>query len=132
MDSMLGYKNEKYLHFGMVAARVDDVFNYVPARITGIFLVIAAIILRFNAKRAVQMIWRDASKHPSPNSGIAEAGVAGAIGVRLGGLNYYGGVPHKRACMGDALEQLEPKHIIKTIYLMYAVTLLGVISLLLV
>lgn len=131
MDSMVGYKSEKYLHFGMIAARVDDVFNFVPARLTGVFLIMAALLLGFNPKRAIAMILRDAGKHPSPNSGIAEAGVAGAIGVRLGGLNYYGGVPHNRALMGDALEVLAPKHIKETIYLMYAVTLLGVLSLLL-
>ncbi|MCE5287419.1 MAG: adenosylcobinamide-phosphate synthase CbiB [Pelosinus sp.] len=131
LDSMVGYKSEKYLHFGMVAARVDDVFNYLPARLTGFFLVIAAFILRYNAKRAIQMIWRDAGKHPSPNSGFAEAGVAGALGVRLGGLNYYGGIAHNRAFMGDALEILQPKHIKKTIYLMYAVTLFGVFGLML-
>lgn len=129
MDSMVGYKSEKYLHFGMIAARVDDVFNYLPARMTGVFLVIASFMLRYDTKSAIQMILRDAGKHPSPNSGIAEAGVAGAIGVRLGGVNYYGGTRHNRAFMGDPLEVLQPKHIQETIYLMYAVTLFGVLGL---
>lgn len=129
MDSMVGYKNEKYLHFGMIAARVDDVFNYIPARLTGVLLVIAALLLRYDAGNSVRMIWRDAAKHPSPNSGVAEAGVAGALLVQLGGLNYYGGMESLRAKMGDAGETLQPKHIKKTIYLMYAVTLLWVICL---
>jgi adenosylcobinamide-phosphate synthase len=132
MDSMIGYKNEKYLHFGMAAARVDDVFNYLPARLTGLLLIVAAFLLRLDAKRALYMIRRDAGKHPSPNSGIAEAGVAGALGVRLGGLNYYGGIAHIRSFMGDAYQVLQPKHITETIYLMYVVTVLGVLGLFLV
>ena len=124
LDSMLGYKNEKYLHFGMVAARVDDVFNYLPARLTGLMIVVCAFLMGRNAKGAAQMIVRDAAKHPSPNSGIAEAGVAGALGVRLGGVNYYGGVKSCRAYMGDAKAVLSNVHIGQTITIMYAVTLL--------
>jgi len=101
LDSMVGYKNEKYRDFGMVAARVDDVFNYIPARITGLLIVIAALLLGRDAGGALAAIRRDAAKHPSPNSGITEAGVAGALGVRLGGLNYYGGVASFRAHMGE-------------------------------
>ena len=124
LDSMLGYKNEKYLHFGMVAARVDDVFNYLPARLTGLMIVVCAFLMGRNAKGAAQMIVRDAAKHPSPNSGIAEAGVAGALGVRLGGVNYYGGVKSCRAYMGDANAALSAVHIGQTITVMYAVTLM--------
>ena len=126
MDSMIGYKNEKYLHFGMVAARVDDVFNYIPARLTGVMIIVAAFVLGRDAQGAARMIVRDAAKHPSPNSGIAEAGVAGALGVRLGGLNYYGGIPSLRAFMGDETELLAAIHIEKTIAMMYAVTILCV------
>ena len=122
MDSMLGYKNEKYQDFGMVAARVDDVFNYIPARITGLLLLLAALLLGRDAGGAVRAIRRDAAKHPSPNSGISEAGVAGALGIRLGGLNYYGGVPSLRAYMGDETVPLAPLHIDRTISLMYVVT----------
>lgn len=122
MDSMLGYKNEKYLDFGMAAARTDDVFNYIPARITGILLVAACFPLCLNASRAVKMIFRDASKHPSPNSGIPESAVAGGLGIQLGGLNYYGGKPSQRALMGDRLNPIEPGHIDATIRLMYVTT----------
>ncbi|HWR43296.1 adenosylcobinamide-phosphate synthase CbiB [Sporomusa sp.] len=124
MDSMVGYKNEKYRDFGMIAARVDDVFNYIPARITGILIIIAAALLRHDANGAWQAIKRDAAKHPSPNSGFAEAGVAGALGVRLGGLNYYGGVASLRAHMGEAKNELQPVHIEQTIQIMYLVTTL--------
>lgn len=124
MDSMVGYKNEKYRDFGMVAARVDDLFNYIPARITGLLIVIAAAVLRYNAGGALASIRRDAAKHPSPNSGFSEAGVAGALGVRLGGLNYYGGVASLRAYMGEANNELRPVHIEQTIHIMYLVTAL--------
>lgn len=127
LDSMIGYKNDKYLYFGRVAARVDDVFNYIPARITGVLLVIAAFLLGYNAKGAAKMIWRDAAKHPSPNSGIAEAGVAGALGIRLGGLNYYGGVASLRAYMGDEDNRLSAVYIQKTVYIMYVVTVICVL-----
>lgn len=128
LDSMVGYKNDKYQDFGMVAARVDDVFNYIPARLTGILLVFAATILRYNVYGTLTAIWRDASKHPSPNSGFAEAGVAGALGIRLGGLNYYGGIASKRAYMGEAFTELAPIHIKQTIQMMYIATILFAIA----
>ena len=124
MDSMVGYRNERYVDFGMAAARIDDVFNYIPARITGILIVLAAFILRFDAMGAARAIWRDAAKHPSPNSGISEAGVAGALGVQLGGLNYYGGIASCRATMGESLEELNSAHIPRTASMVYMVTLL--------
>lgn len=126
MDSMVGYKNEKYRDFGMVAARVDDVFNYIPARMTGLLIILAAGLLKHDANGAFEAIRRDAVKHPSPNSGFSEAGVAGALGIRLGGLNYYGGVPSLRAYMGNEKCQLTPIHIEQTIQVMYVVTMLFV------
>ncbi|SDE84824.1 adenosylcobinamide-phosphate synthase CbiB [Sporomusa acidovorans] len=126
MDSMIGYKNDKYYDFGMVAARVDDVFNYIPARITSLFIILAAAILKLDSAGAFRAIRRDAAKHPSPNSGFSEAGVAGALGIRLGGLNYYGGVASLRAYMGEAKCELTPIHIEQTIQIMYAVTVLFV------
>ena len=128
LDSMVGYKNHKYLDFGMCAARVDDVFNYIPARLTGILLVLSAMLLGFNVHGTISSIQRDAAKHPSPNSGFAEAGVAGALDIRLGGLNYYGGVASKRAYMGVASNVLTPEHIKKTIQMMYMATLLFTIG----
>lgn len=127
MDSMVGYKNEKYIDFGMPAARIDDIFNYIPARITGLLIMMAVWPLGFSAKGAFKSMARDAVKHPSPNSGFAEAGVAGALGIRLGGINYYGGVRSVRAFMGDALHATEPKHIEQTAKIMYTVTILFII-----
>ena len=127
MDSMLGYKNEKYLHFGRVAARLDDVANFVPARLTAILFLGAAALLGLDVRNAFNMMKRDASKHPSPNGGWAEATVAGALNIRLGGTNYYFGQPHFRAYMGDPNEILEAAHILGTIRLMYTATILFLI-----
>ncbi len=132
MDSMIAYRNAKYGDFGMVAARVDDAFNYIPARVTGLLVVIAAGLLGHDAAGAARAIWRDAAKHPSPNSGISEAGVAGALGIQLGGLNYYGGIASQRATMGTPHQQLRAAHIGQAAQLVYAVTLLfcGLITIL--
>ena len=127
MDSMLGYRNEKYLHFGRVAARLDDVANFIPARLTAILFLGAAGLLGLDVRNAFNMMKRDASKHPSPNGGWAEATVAGALNIRLGGMNYYFGQPHFRAYMGDPNEILEATHILGTIRLMYTATILFLI-----
>ena len=124
MDSMLGYKNEKYFYFGRVAARLDDVANFVPARLTAILFLGAAVVLHLDYKNAFEMMKRDAKKHPSPNGGWAEATVAGALKIRLGGVNYYFGQPHFRAYMGEPLESLEAAHILGAIRLMYTATIL--------
>ena len=124
MDSMLGYKNEKYFFFGRIAARLDDVANWIPARLTAILFIGAAIILRLDWQNAFKMMRRDASKHPSPNGGYAEATVAGALNIRLGGMNYYFGQPHFRAYMGEPNESLEAAHILGAIRLMYTATIL--------
>ncbi|MCC5464423.1 adenosylcobinamide-phosphate synthase CbiB [Pelosinus baikalensis] len=122
LDSMVGYKNDKYKDFGMCAARVDDLFNYIPARLTALFILLAIIVLRFNFIGASKAIWKDAKKHPSPNSGLSEAAVAGALGIRLGGLNFYGGIASQRAYMGEAKFPLIPIHIKQTIHIMYITT----------
>ncbi len=127
MDSMIGYKSEKYFFFGQIAARLDDVVNYIPARLTGLLFVCAAFILRLDYKNAFAMMKRDAKKHPSPNGGWAEATVAGALNVRLGGMNYYFGEPHFRAYMGEPNESLEAAHILGAIRMMYTATILFLI-----
>lgn len=127
LDSMVGYRNEKYGNFGMVAARVDDIFNWIPARLTGLLLILAAFVLKYDYKNAYKMQRRDAKKHPSPNSGFPESTVAGALGIQLGGLNYYGGMPSLRALMGDATQILQSHHIEKVTRLMYVTTWLFVV-----
>lgn len=127
MDAMIGYKNDKYLYFGRTAARVDDVLNFIPARITGILLIITAFFQHLNYKNAFKMMMRDAKKHPSPNGGYSEATVAGALGIRLGGMNYYFGRQSFRAYMGDNTQELKPVHIKQTIKMMYGASVLFVI-----
>ncbi|WP_227766487.1 adenosylcobinamide-phosphate synthase CbiB [Zhaonella formicivorans] len=127
MDSMLGYKNERYLYFGRVAARVDDAANYIPARVTAGLLLLAAKICGLNWRKGLHHLKSDANKHPSPNSGLPEAAVAGALGVALGGLNFYGGIPSPRAVMGEAIYELEPKHILEVVRLLYCTSALGIL-----
>jgi adenosylcobinamide-phosphate synthase len=92
LDSMIGHKDEKYLYFGKVAARMDDVANYVPARISALLLCLAAELTpRASGTRTGQVWLRDGSKHESPNAGQVEAAMAGLLGVRLGGTNKYAG-----------------------------------------
>ncbi|MFS0557039.1 adenosylcobinamide-phosphate synthase CbiB [Brevibacillus sp. 179-C9.3 HS] len=124
LDSMVGYKNKKYNNLGWASARFDDVLNYIPARLTALLLVAASWLQRLDWKQCWAMIRRDAHLHPSPNSGLPEAGVAGALGVQLGGLNYYQGVASNRAKMGDAKRPLQASDIVATIRLMYLVSLL--------
>lgn len=118
LDSMVGYKNDKYIHLGWASARLDDVANYIPARITALLLTLCAWLLRLDWRRCWQMVRRDARLHPSPNSGYPESAVAGALGIRLGGVNVYHGVASFRAYMGEPLRSMEPDDIIITSRLM--------------
>lgn len=127
LDSMIGYKNDKYLDFGRAAALWDDAANYIPGRITGILLLIMGWIGRLDARRAWAIWRRDAGKHPSPNSGIPESVTAGLLGIQLGGENFYGGISSKRALMGDSENPLTYQTIQKVIFLMEGTAILGVI-----
>ncbi|QWU17909.1 adenosylcobinamide-phosphate synthase [Paenibacillus sophorae] len=132
LDSMVGYKNDKYRYFGWASARLDDVLNYIPARITGLLLWAAALTTKgLNAGRAWQAMRRDAAKHPSPNSGIPEAAVAGALGIQLGGFNSYGGIVSERARMGTAIRELAAEDIRQTIKILRLTAALIMILLLL-
>ena len=124
MDAMIGYRNEKYLYFGRAAARLDDVLNYVPARLTAMLFIVSAAVLNLDYMNALHMVRRDADKHPSPNGGYAEAAVAGALNIRLGGFNSYFGRQTFRAYMGEAIEILSANHILATIRMMYTATIL--------
>ncbi len=133
LDSMLGYKNERFLYFGRAAAKLDDVANYLPARLSALLLIPVAWIMHYDAASAWRYLWRDAKEHQSPNSGWLEAGFAGALGVQLGGLNYYQGVAEWRAPLGEARQELSPQHILDSLRLMqglsYAFAAIGLISL---
>jgi len=124
MDSMLGYKNEKYLYFGRAAAKTDDFVNYIPARISGLLMVITAPIVGLNAKNAWKIFRRDRYKHASPNSAQTESACAGALGLRLAGDAIYGGVVHKKEYIGDPLKEIEPKDITRVGRLMYAASVM--------
>ncbi len=123
LDSMIAYKNDKYIDFGMAAAKIDDFFNFIPARLTAGMIICVAFFLNLNYKQAYQSILSDAKKHPSPNSGFSEAGVAGALGIQLGGVNYYFGIPSFRAYMGIKTRELVPHDITKAIEIMYGTTI---------
>lgn len=110
LDSMVGYKNERYVHFGWAAAKLDDAANYIPARITGMLIVIAAFCYSLFkdprnaapvARRAYSIMRRDGRNHTSPNSGVPEAAMAGALGVRLGGPSTYSGMLIEKPWIGD-------------------------------
>ncbi|MFF2888198.1 adenosylcobinamide-phosphate synthase CbiB [Paenibacillus sp. NPDC057967] len=126
LDSMVGYRNETYIYFGRCSARLDDVLNYIPARLTGILMVAAAALLPgMKPGHSWRSIRAFASLHPSPNSGIPESAVAGAIGIQLGGVNRYFGVASERARMGWKTRELEPRDIRASIHILYAVSVLA-------
>jgi adenosylcobinamide-phosphate synthase len=130
LDSTFGYKNEQYAQFGWASARLDDAFNFVPARCTALLVPVAALILGLRPVSSVRIFLRDRLKHPSPNSGHTEAAFAGAIGIRLGGLGYYGGTPSLKPTLGDALCLEEPQHIRTANVLMLATSSLALALLL--
>lgn len=114
LDSMFGYKNERYLHFGRAAARLDDLVNFLPARLTALLLPIAAWLLSLNGSQSWRILKRDRFCHASPNSGHPEAAVAGALGVQLGGPSRYFGQPQDKPTIGDPLHPLTAVHITQT------------------
>ena len=103
LDSMIGYRTERYFYFGKFAARLDDVVNFVPARLTAFFIVIAALAARLNPWRAFLTVWRDHANHLSPNAGYPEAALAGAFGIQLGGPSIYFGKEIRKPYIGDDL-----------------------------
>ena len=125
LDSMVGYKNEKYMDFGKFSAKLDDVANFIPARITGILIVIASMILGYDYKNSLKIFIRDRKNHSSPNSGHAEAGVAGALGVQFGGRVSYFGKEVDKPVIGDKTKDFELEDIKKNIKIMYATSFLS-------
>jgi adenosylcobinamide-phosphate synthase len=103
LDSMIGYRTDRYFYFGKAAARFDDVLNFIPARLTALFMVVATLALRLNPGHALRVTWRDRVKHLSPNAGYPEAALAGAFGIRLGGPSMYFGKEVHKPYLGDDL-----------------------------
>ena len=127
MDSMTGYRNEKYLYFGRCAARTDDAVNFIPARIAGLLMAAAAVPAGLDAGRALKVFLRDRRNHPSPNSAHTEAAAAGALGVRLGGPTVYFGRIHDKPYIGDDLRPLETADIQKVNLLVRTASVLGLL-----
>jgi len=124
LDSMIGHNDSRYRYFGRVAARLDDVANFAPARLTAL-LITAAAFLSGRNWRAAWTVWqRDAARHKSPNAGRPEAAMAGALGVRLGGLNFYDGEPHYGAHFGEAHNPLDNKALKDSLIIVGLVSLL--------
>lgn len=127
MDSMVGYKNDVYRHFGTAAAKADDVLNFVPARIAGVLMCLAAPLAGQDGPGAWRMFKRDRRAHPSPNSAHTEAACAGALGVQLAGSSHYFGKLAEKPTIGDALRAVEVADIARSNKLMYATACLGLV-----
>ena len=130
LDSMIGHLDDRYRWFGWASARLDDVANFIPARITALLLVLSVgIVSRSWAamRRTWKILHRDGGRHPSPNSGRPEAAMAGALGVQLGGINRYDGFAIERPCLGDPDQPLTRAHIGRALTLMIWTSLMGVL-----
>lgn len=127
LDSMIGYKNLRYLHFGRVAAKLDDLLNWIPARLTAGLLVAATWLNRFDGPSAWRIMRRDAKRHLSPNAGWPEAAVAGALGVQLGGGAFYFGEYVEKATFGEPLRPIAIDDYQRMIRLLYTTSALGLL-----
>jgi adenosylcobinamide-phosphate synthase len=123
MDSMLGYLNDKYKYIGFFPAKTDDVFNFIPARLTGLLMNLSSFI-RFKGVNGFKVMFRDRKNHKSPNCAYPEGAVAGLLGIQLGGDNYYFGEIMKKPRIGDPLRQLDAQDIKRTVEIMFRTELL--------
>ncbi|MCM1024239.1 MAG: adenosylcobinamide-phosphate synthase CbiB [Prevotella sp.] len=124
LDSMIGYKNEKYADIGRFAARFDDLLNYIPSRITALVMILSTFILKFNGENAFKIWRRDRRKHASPNSAQTESVCAGALEIQLAGDAYYFGVLHKKEYIGDNIRPVENEDIRRANRLMYCTSVI--------
>lgn len=127
LDSMVGYRNEKYEYFGKVSAKLDDILNFIPSRICGLLMAASAAFAGLNAKNAFRIFKRDRLNHLSPNSAQTESAVSGALGIELGGTHIYFGKVVEKPTIGDDIREPEPYDIIKTNKLMFITSLLSMI-----
>lgn len=124
LDSMVGYKNERYLRFGWASARMDDLLNYLPARLCALLMILAAPLAGLSMRGALRITLRDRLNHPSPNSGHSEAAAAGALGVQLGGKAFYGGKESWKQNIGDPNAPLDERAYRSMLKLMYISTMI--------
>ena len=129
LDSMLGYRNDEFEYLGKFPARLDDAVNIIPARVSALLMILGSIFLGMDVKGAARIYIRDRYKHKSPNSGHTESVCAGALGLSLGGANYYHGILVNKPSIGDDLHEPMPEHIISANRLMYAATISAVVLL---
>lgn len=127
LDSMVGYKNDKYMDFGWASAKFDDLANYVPARMTSVLVIAAAFVLKLDYKNAYRILKRDKGNHSSPNSPLSEAPAAGALRIELGGKAWYFGKMSIKPTMGDPLERPDVIHIVQSSKLMYMTSFMGIL-----
>jgi adenosylcobinamide-phosphate synthase len=125
LDSMVGYRNARYRYFGRVSARLDDLANLVPARLTWLLITLSAGLLGNRGIAAFRIGWRDARKHPSPNAAWGEAAMAGALGVRLGGRSTYGGVPSDKPLLGDPIAPITRETVPRAVLVMQIAALMA-------
>lgn len=130
MDSMIGYKNDRYRYFGTAAAKLDDVVNFLPARVSAVVMIAAAFLCGMDGKEAFRVFKRDRYQHASPNSAQTESVMAGALGVQLAGEAWYFGVKHDKPTIGDAKRAIEISDIKKSNRLMYVTTVLTAVMVL--
>lgn len=123
LDSMVGYKNEKYREIGFFSAKLDDVLNFIPSRVTALIMIAASPVLGLSGKNAFKIWRRDRRKHASPNSAQTESACAGALMVRLAGDAYYFGELHKKPYIGDACRDIENRDIVRANRLMYGASI---------
>jgi len=129
LDSMVGYRNDKYLHFGWAAARLDDIANYIPARITGILIIVVSFLVSrslFTVHCSLKTMLRDGRKHLSPNSGMPEAAMAGALGIRMGGPSAYGGIVIEKPYIGNVRTEDYSRASEQAIAIVKASSILGI------
>ena len=119
LDSMVGYKNERYADIGWFSAKMDDIWNWIPARLTGFIIVAVSFILRLNWRDSWKIMRRDGRNHSSPNSGISEAAAAGSLGIQLGGENRYFGEIVRKPTIGDAAKKIDKDDVKKAWVIMF-------------
>ncbi len=127
LDSMVGYRNDRYRYLGWASARGDDVANFIPSRLTALLFVFSSFVVRKNWRGAWRAAWRDGSKNPSPNSGYPEAAMAGALGVQLGGKNFYFGSVEEKPLIGEPERPIDRKAARESLLLMIATSLITAI-----
>jgi adenosylcobinamide-phosphate synthase len=128
LDSMVGYRNETYRDLGWFSARADDAANWIPARLTAMLIWIVSLAPGYSAKQSIRITLRDGGSQPSPNSGYPEAAAAGALGIQLGGLNFYGGAESRKAFLGDPLRPLTISTFARVRAILYGVAFLATVS----